>query len=75
MTFNISSLDWAGQPLGIVTGISVNSNPDGLTTTQQVTGDHSVQIAISALNALSESSTTIVFDLEKNVVVSTDINQ
>jgi len=73
LTFNISSLDWVGQPLGEVVGISVSSNSVGLGTTQNVIDGHSVQITIFAKDQLSESSATIVFELEKNVVVPTDI--
>ncbi|HSF27848.1 MAG TPA: hypothetical protein VLA53_02345 [Nitrosopumilaceae archaeon] len=72
LTLDITDLDWVGTPEGIVTGISVQSNPSTVTTTPSVTGDHSVEIEI-ALSGI-ETSGSVVYDLETshNVACSED---
>lgn len=65
LNFTITSLDWIDVPNAVLEDITVTSNPSALTTTQMVTGEHSVEITI---NAIDTQGGIVVFTLDKSVV-------
>jgi len=70
LTFTIESLDWVDNPNGVLDEITVTSNPATLQTTQQVTGDHSVQITIDSIQT---QGGIVEFTLEKKIIVDLDL--
>ena len=67
VTIEIDGLDWIDFPNAVLEGIT-RTDIDVITTTEQVTGPHSVAITIDANQVFGEETRTFVFELDKSVV-------
>jgi len=67
LTFTITSLDWVDFPNAVLDDITVTSNVPGFPTTEQVTGDHSVQITVDSINT---SGGAVEFTLTKKIIAA-----
>jgi len=70
LIFTVSSLDWVGNPNGIVTGVSETYNSGTFTTSATVLDDHSVEVTVDIGDSDFGS---VVFTLQKSIEVDVDI--